>query len=139
MILTMKCESCGEVLLFGRIRCQYCGEPVDPSYAVKSTVVWTIVNRAIAVANTIQTNSLAMLVLIPSAILCYLMDWKIMFAAFVLLPSVGGSVPVIRWAYTYGDIPWPEPEFIEAQKKIKLHLNCWLTYVAIQTLVLFIW
>ena len=73
------------------------------------------------------------------AIFCYLMDWRIMFAVFVWLPSVLGSVPVIRWAYTYGDIRWPEPEFIEAQKIMKLHVNCWLSYLAIQTLLLFIW
>jgi len=139
MILTMKCPSCGETLLFGRIRCQYCGEPIELSYAIESTVVWTPINRAIAVANTIQTCSLAMIALIPSAVFCYLLDWRSMFAGFVLLPSIGGSIPVIRWAYTYGDVLVPDPEFTEAQKKMRLHLNCWLSYIAIQSLVLFIW
>ena len=80
-----------------------------------------------------------MIVLLPSAIFCYLLDWKLMFVFFVLLPSIGFSFAVIRWGYKYADISVYGPEFIEAKLKMKLHLRCWLAYIAIQTFVLFIW
>lgn len=138
VFITMKCASCGETLLLNLDKCKYCGEPIEEAYAVQSATVSTIIHRAIALANTIQTGNLAMIVFIPSAIGCYLMDWKIMFVLFVLLPSIGGCFAVIRWGYKYGDIQVEEPEFIEAKSKMRLHLHCWLSYIAIQSFVLFI-
>ncbi len=93
----MKCASCGEALLFTLDKCKYCGAPIEEAYAIHSAIVSTIIHRAIALANTIQTGSLAMIVLLPSAIFCYLLGWKIMFVLFVLLPSLGGCFAVIRW------------------------------------------
>lgn len=139
VIVTIKCDSCGETLLFGLDKCRYCGEPIEEDQAIQSAIVSIIFNRAIALANTIQTGSLAMLVFIPSAIGCYLMDWKIMFVLFVLLPSVGACYAVIRWNYKYADIQFEEPEFMEAKRKMRQHLHCWLSYIAIQAFVLFVW
>ena len=137
--ITMKCASCGETLLFNLDKCKYCGAPIEEGYAVQSAIISTTIHRAIALANTIQTGNLPMIVLLPSAIFCYLLDWKLMFVFFVLLPSIGFSFAVIRWGYKYADLSVYEPEFIEAKLKMKLHLRCWLAYIAIQTFVLFIW
>jgi hypothetical protein len=62
-----------------------------------------------------------------------------MFVLFVLSPSIAFCFAVIRWGYKCGDIQIQEPEFMEAKKKMKLHLHCWLSYIAIQAFVLFIW
>ena len=139
VVLSMKCSSCEETLLFGRTLCHYCGQRVEPNYAVQATALSFIINRAIAFGNTVETVSPAMLVFIPSAIFCYLLDWRLLFGLCVLLPSILGSIPVIRWGYKYGDLPVADPEFRETRKKMRLHLNCWLAYIAIHTLVLIIW
>ena len=139
VFITMKCASCGETLLFNLDKCKYCGEPIEEAHAIESAIVSTIIHRAIALANTIQTGNLAMVVFIPTAISCYLMDWKIMFELCVLAPSIAFCLAVIRWGYKYGDIESQEPDFIEARKRMKLHLHCWLAYIAIQAFVLFIW
>lgn len=137
--ITMKCASCGETLLFTLDKCKYCGAAIEEDYAVQSAIVSTIIHRAIALANTIQTGNLAMIVFLPSAVFCYLLDWKLLFVFGVLLPSIAFCLAVIRWGYKYGDVQAPEPEFIEAKSKMKLHLHCWLSYIAIQAFVLFVW
>ena len=137
--ITMKCASCGETLLFNLDKCRYCEAPIDEAYAVQSAIVSTIIHMAIALANTIQTGNLAMIVLLPSAIFCYVLNWKIPFILFVFLPSIAFCSAVIRWGYRYGDIQIQEPEFTEAKRKMKMHLHCWLSYIAVWAFVLFIW
>lgn len=139
VIVTMKCPSCGETLLFGLEHCRYCGAPIDEDYARRSAAVSTFIHRAVALANTIRTGTFGILVLIPSAIGCYLMNWRTMFVVFVLLPSVGISIGAVRWGYKYGDIKHPDQEFIEAQKKITLHIHAWLAFITVQVLLLLIW
>jgi hypothetical protein len=145
VILTMKCFSCRETLivsekiLTGLGQCLYCNRAIDKEEALQSAIASTIVHRAIALANTIQTGWLAMLIFLPSAIGAYLMDWKIMFVLFVLLPSIGASLAVIRWCYRYADLHIEEEEFMESKSVMKLHLHGWLAYITIQSFVLFIW
>ena len=80
-----------------------------------------------------------MIVLLPSAAFCYLLDWKILFIVGVLLPSIAFCGAVIRWGYKYGDIQVVDTEYIETQKRMRLHLHCWLAYIAIQVFVLIVW
>lgn len=137
--IIMKCASCGETLLFNLDKCKYCGAPIEEDYAIQSAIVSSTSHRAIALANTIQTGNLAMIGLLPSAIFCYLLDWKIMFVLFVLLPSLAYCFAVIRWGYRYADIQIQDPEYTETKRKMRLHLHCWMSYIAIQAFVLFIW
>jgi hypothetical protein len=145
VILTMKCLLCKETLivneniLAGLGQCSYCNNAIDREYARQSTAHSMIINRAITLANTIQTGWMAMLFSIPSAIYLYFLDWKILFILSALLPALVGCLAVIRWGYKYADRHIEDEEFIRTQRVMKVHLKGWMAYVTLLFFALFTW
>src|SRR5438128_461470 len=98
----MKCISCGETLLYGRKECQYCGQIVDPDYAIRSAIYNTTITRACSWANTIQSSANIAMAVCAVSFGIGLLNGRSQLTIALLL-SISYTIPVGMWCYKYGD------------------------------------
>jgi len=138
VIPTMKCISCGETLLWGRTECVYCGQVVDPNYALRSAMRSTYIAQACAWANSIRASS-SVLMLVPLAIdiIGYLGGTRL-YAVKGIIFSIFYASAVGYWCFKYGDVKIEDDELNEVRKEMKRNLHRWLGFITLQIFLLVI-
>ncbi|HZS48905.1 MAG TPA: hypothetical protein VFC63_27785 [Blastocatellia bacterium] len=132
----MKCISCGETLLFGREQCIYCGQPVDPDYAIRSAIMSTYIAAACSWANSIRAAStFTMLLPVLIDIAAYVMSSRVYVVEGLCL-SIFCAFAVGYWCWRYSDVNIQDAELDQARKEMKRYLNRWLGFIALQIFIL---
>ena len=133
---TIKCPACRETLLYGRESCQYCGEEIDPDYAVRNALKEMALARACSWANNLRTANLMMIILAALTIMQSIGSGGRTLTPLILTMFYCGAF--VAWCWRYADIETDDADFIEARRAMKRYLHSWLAFSALEAFLIFI-
>ncbi len=132
----IECPRCKEKIFYESEKCRFCNEAIDEDYALQSAIYLGVITQACSLANTIRTGKIGLLLILPSGLIAYFLDAKLLFLHSVLFVSILYSAAIIRWNYRYGDLEFPEDEFIQTQKEMRRYLHLCLGFITAEILLL---
>ena len=120
----VECPNCKRLLAYGAERCPHCYEEISEEYARVSGAIVGINTKACAMANTIKTFDVSVVIAIGMAVLELL-------STPPSVPIIPFSWPVVvllaigLWFIRFGRFKWGDEDYVRARKQMLSRLIAW--------------